>query len=190
MLVGLISDTHLTDPESDLHPQIYRDFAHVDLILHAGDIYAPWVLDRLETLAPVLGIQAYPDPPDPRLERTRIIRIEDMVLGLIHNIGFPETPIDVDRGLILPREPHIQQILKKKFGEELDIVVFGDTHEELVEQQQGVLFINPGSPLYPGMKHELGSPGTISLLEISGRRARARLIQLEDDRMGQNRGRA
>jgi uncharacterized protein len=179
MRLGIISDTHLTDPDHDLHSQIYREFTDMDLILHAGDIYASWVLDRLERLAPVLGIQAYPDPPDPRLERKRTIRVEGLTIGLIHNLGFPETPIDVDRGLILPDNLSVQQILKRKFGSKLDIVVFGDTHEEIIDTQQGVLFVNPGSPLYPGIKHKLGDPGTIAILEVTGRQASARLIQLE-----------
>lgn len=178
MKVGLVSDTHLNNPAEDLHRGIYLEFRGVDLILHAGDIFEPWVLDRLEQLAPVLGIQAYPDPPDPRLARKRVLRLEDMTLALIHNLGFPETPIDVDRGLILPGSPSADTILQRKFGCTVDIVVFGDTHEELIEEQEGVLFINPGSPLFPGIKHELGSPGTIGVLELDGREARARLIQL------------
>src|SRR5688572_9845408 len=99
MRIGLISDTHLTDPNTDLAPGIYRAFESVDLILHMGDIYATWVLDRLETLAPVVGIQAYPDPPDPRLEPKRVLKLEGLSVGMIHNLGPPETPIDTDHGL-------------------------------------------------------------------------------------------
>jgi putative phosphoesterase len=178
MLIGLISDTHLTDPATDLHPGIYEEFANVDLILHAGDIFSTWVLDRLERMAPVLGIQAYPDPPDPRLERIRVLRVGELNLGLIHNLGFPETSIDVDRGLILPLDQPVSRVLSKKFGEEIDVAVFGDTHEEWNETQQGVLFVNPGSPLYPGLKHVPGSPGTVAVLEVSGKNAQARIIQL------------
>lgn len=178
MRIGLISDTHLTNPTDDLHPGVYSAFSDADLILHAGDIFSPGVLDRLEQMAPVIGIQAYPDPPDPRLARTQVIRAEELTIGLIHNLGFPETPIDVDRGLILPNTPPAAEILRKKFRADIDVVVFGDTHEEIVDTQQGILFVNPGSPIYPGIKHELGSPGTIAMLEITGRSASAQLIQL------------
>ena len=178
MRIGLISDTHLTDPSTDLHSEIYRAFAGVDVVLHAGDIYAPWVLDRLEALAPVVGVQAYSDPPDPRLARRQVIKVEGLSIGLTHNLGFPETQIDVDRGLIFPDRPVAGEILRKKFGEEVDVVVFGDTHEELIETHEGVLFINPGSPTYPGIKHELGSAGTVALLEVNGKRPTARLVQL------------
>lgn len=178
MRIGLISDTHLTDPSTDLHPGVYKEFAGVDLILHAGDIYSTFVLDRLETIAPVLGIQAYPDPQDPRLERLRVLSLAGMQVALIHNLGFPETTIDVDRGLIFPSNPSPGEILKKKFGEYVDVVVFGDTHEEWVEEHQGILFVNPGSPIYPGIKHELGSPGTVAMLELADGKATARIVQL------------
>ena len=179
MRVGLISDTHLTNPETDLDLQIYTAFADVDLILHAGDIYETWVLDRLERVAPVLGVQAYPDPPDPRIERRRVLDLEGMKVALTHNIGFPETSINSDRGLVFPEKPQARAILGRYFGEDnIDVVVFGDTHEELILTHEGILFVNPGSPIYPGIKHELNSPGTIAIMELDRGTAKARILQL------------
>lgn len=178
MRIGLISDTHLTDPGTDLDPGVYRHFQRVDRIFHLGDIYDTFVLDRLEELAPVTGIRAYPDPTDPRLKPIQVIEIEGLALGLIHNLGFPETSINTDVGIVLPSRPPLQDILTRKFGRRLDVVIFGDTHEELVEEQQGVLFINPGSPTFPGIKHALGSPGTIAMLEITDGTPSAHIIQL------------
>lgn len=178
MRIGLISDTHLTDPASDLHPGVYREFAGVDLILHLGDIYATFVLDRLEQIAPVVGIQAYPDPPDPRLLPIRVLDLEGLKVGMIHNLGAPETSMNVDVGLVIPSHTPAREILKRKFGAYLDVVIFGDTHEEMVDRQQGILFANPGSATFPGIKHELGSPGTIALLELDNGTASAAIIQL------------
>lgn len=179
MRVGIISDTHLNDPETDLDPQIYAAFADVDLILHAGDIYATWVLDRLENVAPVLGAQAYPDPTDPRLERRRVLELDGMKVALTHNIGFPETAINSDRGLVFPEKPEAREILRRYFGEDdIDVVVWGDTHEELVLSHEGILFVNPGSPTYPGIKHELNSPGTIAIMELDRGTASAQILQL------------
>ena len=53
MLVGLLSDTHIMSPSETLPPQIYSAFNGVDLILHAGDIWIPSVLDELASIAPV-----------------------------------------------------------------------------------------------------------------------------------------
>ena len=178
MRIGLISDTHLTDPATDLDPGVYREFAGVDLILHLGDIYDTFVLDRLEQVAPVIGIQAYPDPVDPRIAPIQILELEGLTVGMIHNLGFPETSINTDVGVVIPSRPPAQDILMRKFGKRLDIVIFGDTHEELVDEQQGILFINPGSATFPGIKHALGSPGTIAMLEINDGTPIARIIQL------------
>ncbi len=178
MRIGLISDTHLTDPATDLDPGVYREFDGVDLILHLGDIYGTFVLDRLEQIAPVIGIQAYPDPADPRLLPIQILELGGLTVGMIHNLGAPETSINVDVGVVIPSHSPAQDILIRKFGRHLDIVVFGDTHEELIDEQQGILFINPGSATFPGIKHELGSPGTIAMLEIQDGMASVRIIQL------------
>lgn len=72
MRIGLISDTHLEDPTVQPDASIARAFAGVDLLPHLGDIYGTFMLDRLEAIAPVLGIRAYQDPQDVRLEKQRV----------------------------------------------------------------------------------------------------------------------
>lgn len=57
MRIGVISDTHIEEPEEDLPARVYEIFSGVDLILHAGDIYVPQVLDRLERIAPVTAVE-------------------------------------------------------------------------------------------------------------------------------------
>lgn len=180
MRIGLISDTHLEDPADDLDPSVGRAFAGVDLILHLGDIYATFVLDRLEAIAPVIGIRAYPDPEDPRLEKQRVETLDGLRVAMIHNLGFPETEIDVDRDLTFPAGRSVQQVLTKRFGEPVDVVVFGDTHEEIAAMREGVLLVNPGSPTYPGIRHPLGSLGTVAILELSEGRASAEIVRLVD----------
>lgn len=180
MRIGLISDTHLEDPAVALHPAIGRAFAGVDLILHLGDIYGTFVLDRLEAIAPVLGIRAYQDPKDARLARQRVETFAGMKVAMIHNLGFPETAIDVDQNLRFPAGTPVQDVLSKKFGEPVQVVVFGDTHEEIVAERDGVLLVNPGSPTYPGIQHPLGSLGTVAILEVGDGRASAHIVQLAE----------
>jgi predicted phosphodiesterase len=43
------------------------------------------------------------------------------------------------------------------FGKPVDIVVFGYTHEAMVEAHQGVLFVNPGSPSLVKQNIRLGT---------------------------------
>src|SRR2546428_11516176 len=54
--LGLISDTHLPERCPALPPSLARVFAGVDLILHAGDLGALSVLDRLSAIAPVVAV--------------------------------------------------------------------------------------------------------------------------------------
>ena len=53
MRIGLISDTHIPLVAQELPPQVMDVFRGVDLILHAGDIYAPSVIEELERIAPI-----------------------------------------------------------------------------------------------------------------------------------------
>ncbi len=55
MRIGLISDTHIRETSQNLSSKVIKTFQDVDLILHAGDIYNPSVLDELELLAPVFA---------------------------------------------------------------------------------------------------------------------------------------
>ncbi|MCR4399423.1 MAG: metallophosphoesterase [Syntrophomonadaceae bacterium] len=55
-----------------------------------------------------------------------------------------------------------------------DIVVFGHTHLPLVEEERGILFINPGSAGLP----RAGAAPTWALLEIEGAKAHAAIMPL------------
>jgi len=56
MRIGLISDTHIPTATKELWPQIYEAFRGVDLIMHAGDLMVPEVIDWLEEVAPVMAV--------------------------------------------------------------------------------------------------------------------------------------
>ena len=52
-----------------------------------------------------------------------------------------------------------------------DVIVFGDTHTELIRNVGGVLCVNPGSPTYP---HNYDTQfGTLGFLELDAGKARA-----------------
>jgi putative phosphoesterase len=76
--IGLLSDTHVPHRM----PALFERLHGVDLILHAGDLDAPAVLDELGRVAPVqavrgnLHLQA-PWPNDLRLPSARASRPMD-----------------------------------------------------------------------------------------------------------------
>jgi predicted phosphodiesterase len=60
----------------------------------------------------------------------------------------------------------VHDLMEHKFGSAVDLVCFGDTHEEFIGWYQGMLFINPGSTTRPGLRHPRGDLGTFALLDI------------------------
>ena len=169
MLIGLIADTHVPRDAKALPPQVKRAFRGVDLILHAGDIYVPKVLDELGKIAPVLAARGNGDQDfraDHRLKQSHVLDIDGFRLGLTHIIIYPE----------LPHYP-LDRMMEKQFGGRVDIAVFGDTHVALVESYMDVLLVNPGSPTVPNGLYKLG---TVGLLEITGGKVEARIVQLGD----------
>ncbi len=186
MKIGLISDTHSAGSGRDLPGRVLSALAGVDLILHCGDLECLGVLDYLETIAPVLAVRGYEDPVEPgeRLAySTRVVRAGGVAIGMVHDIQWPGPRIATTgdgAGLILP-PGKATETLSKKFGQPVDVTVFGDTHEELICRWDSALMVNPGSPTYPGRRHRRGALGTIALLEVAGGMAEARIVDLEAD---------
>ena len=192
MIIGLISDTHAAGSGRGLPEKILRSLKGVDLILHCGDLECLGVLDYLESVAPVLAVRGYEDPTEPggRLAHsTRVVQVEGVAIGMTHDIQWPGPRIvpilggENEPGLEFPTgEPPFgtpKDLLAKKFGQPVDAVIFGDTHQEMIKSYGGVLVVNPGSPTYPCRGHSSGAMGTIGILEVNHGKIHARLVDLE-----------
>ena len=183
MKIGLISDTHSAGSGWDLPAQVLRAMSGVDQILHCGDLECLGVLDCLETVAPVLAVRGYEDPYEPggRLAATsRVVQIDGVSIGMIHDIQWPGPRVTTNNdatGLIFP-EGRGRDILARKFGHPVDVVVFGDTHQEIICYYDGVLLVNPGSPVYPA-QHRRGILGTVGLLDIQAGLVTVRLVDIK-----------
>ena len=168
MRIGIIPDTHLPSlircPD-DLGPQM-RDFlSTVALILHGGDVTAPSVLDWCEQFAPLYVARGNNDLfPHPCIaELCHQLYLEGWRIGLVHEVR-PETcPISVllEEGL---------------GGEEVDILISGDTHVEHLEFRDDVPFMNPGSPTLP--HHKEYRLGTVGLLALEPHSLQAEILLL------------
>jgi putative phosphoesterase len=172
MRIGLLSDTHIAWEQDKLPPQVMETFQGVDLILHAGDIYAHHVLDELEHIAPILaalGDDDYPTP-DPRVQKEHILKLEGLTLWLIHE--GPHNPISPS--WLSLRWQNRTSPEGDKYGKP-DIVVFGHEHRTVVERCDNVLYINPGSPTL--LNYQPG-PGTVGILELNSGKADVRIIHL------------
>ena len=149
-LIGVISDTHGRLPRS-----VSKAFQNTDLIIHAGDIGDPEIIDSLEKIAPLRAVRGNMDLGQwaVGLKRTDTIKIGNKRLYVIHDA---------------------YHLSRQAPSSKCHVVVYGHTHRPRVKTQQGVLFVNPGSAVQP--RH--GYPPSVALLEVNGDVVNARLIDL------------
>lgn len=119
--IGLISDTH-----GLLRKEAFDALRGSELILHAGDVGSPELLDELRKLAPVVAIRGNVDttPWSSKLREAELVESAAATFYLIHDIN------DLD---LNPAAAGIH------------IVLFGHSHQPTQYEKDGVLYINPGS---------------------------------------------
>ena len=149
-LIGIISDTHGRLPQS-----VSKVFEMTDLIIHAGDIGDPRIIDALEKIAPLRAVRGNMDMGNwaRRLRQNETIVINHQRLHVIHDV---------------------YDLAIKPESEAYQAVIYGHTHRPQVEKQHGVLFVNPGSAVQP----RFGYPPSVALLEIKVDFLSARLVDL------------
>jgi hypothetical protein len=123
VLIGLISDTH-----GLLRREAIDALAGVDLILHAGDVGGPPVLENLRAIAPVHAVYGNVDLIDATLAPAVDLELEGLRIHVSHGheLGSP-TP-----GGLAARYT-------------ADIIIFGHTHKSVVQTIGGTLVVNPGA---------------------------------------------
>ncbi len=132
MLVGVVSDTHISGAEKEIPDRVYQVFKNVDLILHAGDLVDLITLDLLGVIAPVKAVAGNMDLPETKSALPAKLKIElgGFTVGLIHGWGAPTG---------------MRKRIGKSFSGKLDCCVYGHTHHPEILMENGVLFFNPGS---------------------------------------------
>ncbi|MFH1146910.1 MAG: metallophosphoesterase family protein [Pseudomonadota bacterium] len=140
-MVGVISDTH-----GLLRPEAAKALGNVDLIVHAGDVGSPEIMESLRELAPVVAIRGNMDGGEwaGELKRTELVEIERTLIYVIHDIQ----SLDLDAQAAGIR-----------------VVVYGHSHTPAVKEEQGVLYLNPGS----AGPRRFNLPVTVAHLTIAGK---------------------
>lgn len=181
MKIGLISDTHIPSSGPEPPHQVVGAFEGVDLILHAGHVEVASCIEWLERIAPVTATTSWlvgTGEALPRVNTVKVVEAENHTIGLCHELILASLGDDVLPGAIgrsFPPTESLPAVLQRIFGKPVDIVVFGYTHEPLVETHQGVLFVNPGSP---SLVKQMVRLGTVAILEITPESRAARIIDL------------
>jgi hypothetical protein len=165
MRIGLLTDSHIPSDRRTLFDEVRTAFAGVELILHAGDIITPAVLDWLEETAPVLAARGNNDGlwEDARVRDMQVLEVAGWRLVMIHDMEPEERPLGVLRTRYLG-------------GTAADILVTGHTHYERIDYREGVLQVNSGSPTHP---HNYSTRlGTVGILDLRPGRIEAEIVRL------------
>jgi putative phosphoesterase len=120
-IVGLISDTH-----GLLRPEALRALGGSDLIIHAGDVGKPEILDGLRALAPVVAVRGNIDRGEwaSALPLTAAAEAGPAAIYVLHDI---------------------QQLDLDPAAAGFHVVISGHSHKPSRTERDGVLYINPGS---------------------------------------------
>lgn len=176
--IGVLADTHCrTEDGSDLPEGVARAFAGVDLIVHCGDVGNAGLLRRLESMAPVLTTRNTKNPADGDLADARVIEAGDVRLGVLFDLGASGMPVEIADGKLVLDDGAAAHTVATKFGGEMvDAVLFGGTHDDIIDEKGGVLFVNPGSPTLHVKKGE--GVATVAVVSIEDGRVSAEVVRV------------
>jgi putative phosphoesterase len=152
--IGVISDTH-----GYLDARVFDAFVGTELIIHAGDIGKPKILDALAAVAPVRAVRGNTDygPWAADLPSTAFVALNGMRLYVLHDI---------------------QQLDLEPQAAGIRVVISGHTHRASLEKKNNVVFLNPGSAVEP---RDSNSP-TVAILTARGETLDACFIELVDSK--------
>jgi hypothetical protein len=130
MRIGVISDTHLRGVNEELERIDREHLSAADLVLHAGDVVSTEVIQFMKK-RDFQGVHGNMDPPEVKslLPEKTVIEVGPYRLGLVHGWGS-------GRGL----EDRIGELFQ-----DVDIIVYGHSHEPANHMKEGKLFFNPGT---------------------------------------------
>jgi putative phosphoesterase len=148
--IGVISDTH-----GLLRPQAMAALQGSALIIHAGDVGRPEILEELRQIAPVIAVRGNVDKGAwaERLPQSEVVEHDGLLLYVLHILE--ELELD-------PPTAGFQA------------VITGHTHRPKMETKEGVLYFNPGSA---GPRRFI-LPTTVGRLSIAEGKVRGEIITL------------
>jgi len=150
MKIGLISDTH-----GLLRPQALAALQGCEQLIHAGDIGKPEILEALRGIAPLTVVRGNNDEDD----------------SWASDVPF-SARLDIESVSIFVT--HILADVPKPLPDGIQVVVIGHSHKPLIQQIDGVLYINPGS----AGPRRFKLPVSVALLHIDDLGVRAEVVEL------------
>jgi len=151
--VGLISDTH-----GLLREEALAALEGSQLIIHAGDVGRPEILDELKTIAPVVAVRGNVDPQPwaATLPTSAVAEAGSVNIYVLHNLG----ELDLNPA-----------------AAGFHIVVSGHSHKPARSERDGVLYINPGS----AGPRRFSLPITVARLNLASKPWEVDLVHLDSE---------
>ncbi|MGB7310175.1 MAG: metallophosphoesterase family protein [Candidatus Acidiferrales bacterium] len=151
-MVGLISDTH-----GLLREEAVAALRGSELIIHAGDVGKPAILEALRKLAPVIVVRGNIDNDrwGKTLPPTAVAEVDGKTIYVLHNIQ----ELDLDPA-----------------AAGFHAVVTGHSHKPARFEKSGVLYVNPGS----AGPRRFDSPISLAHLDTRVEPWRVDFVELED----------
>ncbi len=149
--IGIISDTH-----GLIRQRVVKSFKDVDLIVHAGDVGKPELLETLQSIARVYPVRGNVDGGKwaDNLPFTAVVKVGQTYLYVLHDIS----ALDLD-----------------PVAAGFNAVISGHSHVPKIEERNGVLFLNPGSAGPKRLKYS----ASIAFLYVNGVSIDAEIVELE-----------
>jgi putative phosphoesterase len=147
--IGVISDTH-----GLLRPEALDALQGSELIIHAGDVGDPEILEQLRAIAPVKAVRGNVDYGN-----------WATALPSAANLDFEGHTI------------HVRHILDDVMPVPAGVsaIVYGHSHKPSIENRNGVLYLNPGS----AGPRRFRLPITVARMSIIKAKVTARIVELD-----------
>lgn len=149
-LIGVIADTH-----GLVRPEALTALEKSDLIVHAGDVGNPRVLETLREIAPLVAVRGNVDKEEwaQALPKSELFDVEQTWFYVIHDIN----TLDLD-----PVAAGVRAVIS------------GHSHRPSIHNQRGVLLINPGS----AGPRRFNLPVSVAVINVKDREIEPRIIML------------
>ncbi|HAX97840.1 MAG TPA: hypothetical protein DCY12_02835 [Candidatus Atribacteria bacterium] len=130
----VLSDTHIPQRAKDIPQRLWEEIKKADLVLHAGDMVKPLVLEKIAQFTPIRAVRGNMDSDELQtaLPDQDMVEVDGVKIGLAHGRGAPN---------------QVKSYVRSLFeGYDLQVLVFGHSHQPELTNENGIWYLNPGSP--------------------------------------------
>ncbi len=129
-LAVVLADTHIPRRARVLPEVLFAYLRRADLVLHAGDLIEASLMDELAFYTPVRAVKGNVDLPEVDLPETLEFDFGGARIAMVHDSG--------------RKEGRRRRLVRRFPGAR--VIVFGHSHIPFLEDEDGLLLLNPGSP--------------------------------------------